>query len=164
MASVLDAVLESVKTSAPAFAEAPSEQIKEAREASAASAANAPAEAGSSEIAPIVLVEESAPEKSKSPAPEVPHKELELIIPHASGKELSSKQIAEVEHYARDLKYPRGSLVYGGDDEEDFLYCLPDNKEINVCRKMMNNMGFLKLEFGLSAMTKGSTCGQPCFK
>jgi hypothetical protein len=45
-------------------------------------------------------------------------------------------------------------LVYGGDGEEDFLYCLPDNKEINVCREMMNNMGFPKLEVGLSAMTK----------
>jgi hypothetical protein len=67
---------------------------------------------------------------------------------------LSSEQIAKVEHYARDLKYPRGSLVYGGDDEEDFLYCLPDKKEINVCREMMNNMGFLKLELGLSAMSK----------
>jgi hypothetical protein len=53
-----------------------------------------------------------------------------------------------------DLKYPRGSLVYGGDDEEDILYCLPDNKEINVCREMMNNMGFLKLKLSLSAMTK----------
>jgi hypothetical protein len=45
-------------------------------------------------------------------------------------------------------------LVYGGDDEEDFLYCLPNNKEINICREMMNNMGFPKLELGLSAMTK----------
>jgi hypothetical protein len=45
-------------------------------------------------------------------------------------------------------------LVYGGDGEEDFLYCLPDNKETNVCREMMNNMGFPKLEVGLSAMTK----------
>jgi hypothetical protein len=45
-------------------------------------------------------------------------------------------------------------LVYGGDDEDDFPYCLPDNKEINVCREMMNNMGFPKLELGLSAMSK----------
>jgi hypothetical protein len=152
--SVLDAVLESVKTSAPSSAEAPSEQIEDAREAVATSAANAPAEAAPSETAPIALVNKSAPEKSKSPAPEVPHKELDFIIRHASGKQLSSEQIVEVEHYARDLKYPRGSLVYGGDDEDDFLYCLPDNKEINVCREMMNNMGFSKLELGLSAMSK----------
>jgi hypothetical protein len=79
---------------------------------------------------------------------------LEFIIRHASGKQLTEEQIAEVQHYAKDLKYPRGSLVYGGDDEEDFLYCLPYNKEINACCEMMNNMGFPKLELGLSAMTK----------
>jgi hypothetical protein len=45
-------------------------------------------------------------------------------------------------------------LVYGGNDEDDFLYFLPGNKEINVCREMMDNMGYPKLELGLSAMTK----------
>jgi hypothetical protein len=45
-------------------------------------------------------------------------------------------------------------LVYGGDDEDDFLYWLPNSKEVNVCREMMNNMGFPKLELGLSTMTK----------
>jgi hypothetical protein len=64
------------------------------------------------------------------------------------------EQIVEVQHYAKDLKYPRGSLVYGGDDEDDFLYCLPDSKEVNACHEMMNNMGFPKLELGLSVMTK----------
>jgi hypothetical protein len=59
-----------------------------------------------------------------------------------------------VQHNAKDLKYPRGSLVYGGNDEDDFLYCLLDNKEINVCREMMDNIGYPKLELGLSAMTK----------
>jgi hypothetical protein len=49
---------------------------------------------------------------------------------------------------------PQGSLVYNGTDEDDFLYCLPDNKEIFVCREMMRNMGFPKLELGLSAMSK----------
>jgi hypothetical protein len=93
MTSVLDAVLESVKTSAPASIEAPSEQIKDAREAVATSVANAPAKVGPSKIAPIALVEESAPEKSKSPAPKVPHKELEFVIQHASGKQLSSSRL-----------------------------------------------------------------------
>jgi hypothetical protein len=41
-----------------------------------------------------------------------------------------------------------------GDDEDDFLYCLPDSKEVNVCCEMKNNMGFPKLELGLSTMTK----------
>jgi hypothetical protein len=43
-------------------------------------------------------------------------------------------------------------LVDGGDD--DFLYCLPDGKDVNVCRKMMGHMGYPKLKLGLSAMTK----------
>jgi hypothetical protein len=67
---------------------------------------------------------------------------------------LSKEQIVEARQYARDLKYPQGSLVYNGIDEVDFLYCLPDNKEISVCREMMRNMGFPKLELGLSAMSK----------
>jgi hypothetical protein len=45
-------------------------------------------------------------------------------------------------------------LVYRGDNEDDFLYCLPDSMEVNVCREMMDNMGYPKLELGLSAMTK----------
>jgi hypothetical protein len=44
--------------------------------------------------------------------------------------------------------------VYNGNDEDDFLYCLPDNKEISVCREMMRNLGFPKLELVLSAMSK----------
>jgi hypothetical protein len=75
-------------------------------------------------------------------------------VQHASGKQLSKERIAEARRYARDLKYPQGSLVYSGTDEDDFLYCLPDNKEISVCREMMRNMGFPKLELGLSAMLK----------
>jgi hypothetical protein len=59
-----------------------------------------------------------------------------------------------VKHFAKELKYPQGSLVYGGNNEDDFLYCLPDSKEINVCREMMDNMGYPKLELGLSVMTK----------
>jgi hypothetical protein len=75
------------------------------------------AEARSLEIAPIILEKEGASEKSKSPAPGAPAKELEFIVRHASGKLLSEEQIVEAQHYAKDLKYPRGSLVYGGDDE-----------------------------------------------
>jgi hypothetical protein len=80
--------------------------------------------------------------------------DLGYIVHHASGKRLSEEQIPEVQYYAKELKYPRGSLVYEGNDEDDFLYSLPDNKEINVCREMMDNMGYPKLELGLSAMTK----------
>jgi hypothetical protein len=59
-----------------------------------------------------------------------------------------------VQPYASELKYPQQSLVYGGDNKDDFLYCLLDNKEINVCREMMDNMGYPKLELGPSAMMK----------
>jgi hypothetical protein len=79
---------------------------------------------------------------------------LEFIVQHASGKQLSEEQIAETRQYAKDLKYPQGSLVDSGNDEDDFLCCLPDNKEISVCREMMKNMGYSKLELGLSAMSK----------
>jgi hypothetical protein len=44
--------------------------------------------------------------------------------------------------------------VYNGTDEDDFLYCFLDNKEISVCWEMAKNMGFPKLEVGLSAMSK----------
>jgi hypothetical protein len=67
---------------------------------------------------------------------------------------LSEEEIEEVKHYARELKYPKGALVYNGTNEDDFLYCLPDNKDISVCQEMAKNIGFPKLEVGLSAMSK----------
>jgi hypothetical protein len=75
-------------------------------------------------------------------------------VRYASGKQLSKEQIVEARQYAKDLKYPRGSLVYSGNDDDDFLYCLQDNKEISICREMMRNMGYPKLELGMSAMSK----------
>jgi chromosome segregation ATPase len=44
--------------------------------------------------------------------------------------------------------------VFNSTNEDDFLYCLPDNKEISVCREIAKSMGFPKLEEGLSAMLK----------
>jgi hypothetical protein len=81
-----------------------------------------PAKARPLETALVTLEKESVSEKSKSPVPEASVKELEFIILHALGKQLSKEQVAEVQHYARDLKYPRGSFVYGGSGEDDFLY------------------------------------------
>ena len=92
--------------------------------------------------------------KVKSPTPEAFTEELDFIIRHTLGKQLSEEQVAEAKHYAKELKYPKGSLVYNGTDEDDFLYCLPDNKEISVCREMARNIGFSKLKVGLSAMSK----------
>jgi hypothetical protein len=84
-----------------------------------------------------------------------PQGDLIYIVRHASRKQLFAKQLAETQHYAKELKYPQGSLIYRGDNKDDFLYYLPDNKNINVCREMMDNMGYPKLELGLSAMTNG---------
>jgi hypothetical protein len=36
----------------------------------------------------------------------------------------------------------------------NFLCCLPDNKERNVCQEMVDNIGYPKLELGLSMMSK----------
>ena len=44
--------------------------------------------------------------------------------------------------------------MFNGTKEDDFLYCLPDNKEISVCREIAKSMGFPKLEEGLSVMSK----------
>jgi hypothetical protein len=44
--------------------------------------------------------------------------------------------------------------VFNNTNENDFLYCLPDNKEIFICREIAKSMGFPKLEEGLSAMSK----------
>jgi hypothetical protein len=153
MASVLDVILESVKT--PASARTSGEKIEDTREVVTASISSVHAEAGPSEDVPVKLVGESLPEKPTTPTPEAPPQgDLNYIVRHASGKQLSTEQVAETQHYAKELKYPQGSLVYGGDNEDDFLYCLPDSKEVNVCREMMDNMGYPKLELGLSVMTK----------
>jgi hypothetical protein len=93
-------------------------------------------------------------EKAKSPAPEAPSEDLDYIIRHASGKGLSEEEILEAKHYAREHKYPKGDLVFNGTNEDDFLYCLSDNKEISVCWKIAKSMGFPKLEAGLAAMSK----------
>jgi hypothetical protein len=162
MASVLDDVMESVKTLTPASAEAPntegeiSKKSDEAGMAQTVSEAgpSVSAEAGPSKIAPLTLEKEGALEKSKCPTPGAPTEELEFIVRHASGEAIIGGADCRSKTICKDLKYPQGSLVYSGNDEDDFLYCLPDNKEIFVYREMMKNMGYPKLELGLSAMSK----------
>jgi hypothetical protein len=94
------------------------------------------------------------PKKSAALVPETSFEDLDYVIRHASGKRLSEEEIFEAKHYARELKYPKGALVFNGTSEDDFLYCLPNNKELFVCREMARSMGFPKLEAGLCAMTK----------
>jgi hypothetical protein len=68
-----------------------------------------------SKIAPVL--EKEVPKKVESPTPE----ELDFIIRHASGRKLSEEEIAKARYYAWELKYPKGSLVYNGTYEDDFL-------------------------------------------
>jgi hypothetical protein len=113
-------------------------------------------EQGAEEIPPNIDIafERNMGKEVETPAPEAPSEDPDYIIRHASGKRLSEKEIFEAKHYAQELKYPKGALVFNGIDEDDFLYCLPDNKELSVCREMAKSMGFPKLEAGLCAMTK----------
>jgi hypothetical protein len=102
----------------------------------------------------VSLEKEKVIEEPEFSTPEASTGELEFIVCHTAGKKQIDEQIVEAMQCAKDLKYPAGSLVYSGTDEDDFLYCLSDNKEIYVCREMAKNMGFPKLELGLSAMSK----------
>jgi hypothetical protein len=155
MASILDTMLKPSKMATPAPTKVSEDKVEELGEAVAASAAPACAKAGPSETRPIEQVKESLPEKLTLPIPEAASfEDLDFIIHHASGKQLTQRQVAEAQHYAKELKYPRGSLVYEGGEENDFLYCLPDNKEIDVYQEMMDKMGYPKLELGLSLMPK----------
>jgi hypothetical protein len=72
MASVFDAVLESMKTPTPASTKVFGKKIGDTRRVVTASAAFAHAGAGPSGVAPVRLMEESLPEKSTSPTPEGP--------------------------------------------------------------------------------------------
>jgi hypothetical protein len=154
MANVLDVVLRPSKVVTPSAMKISKDKPEELKKASE-SATPDYAEARPSESRSTEQVSGSLTEKMSLPTPVVGSPgDLEFIIRHASKKQMTKKQYAEAQHYAKDLKYPRGSLVYEGDEEDDFLYCLPDNKEIDVCREMMDNMGYPKLELGLSLMPK----------
>jgi hypothetical protein len=162
MVNVLD-VLETIKSSSMT-----SKKIVETSEvhteafAAEASKNQAETEAGPSEPAKVKSLEAEETEISEpilveetgAAAPEASSKALDYIVRHASGKRLSEEEIFEANHYDRELKYPKGALVFNGTDEDDFLYCLLDNKELSVCREMARSMGFPKLEAGLCAMTK----------
>jgi hypothetical protein len=168
MANILDDVLETTKVLSPA----PAKKIAQAEAKSQAKAETGQAEAeateaqGKTEAGPSVptemklaapeekTAEQIAPEKIETPAPEDLIKNIDFIIRQALGKKLSEEEILEARHYAQKLKYPKGALVFNESNEDDFLYCLPDNKEIFVCREIGRSMGFPKLEDGLSILSK----------
>jgi hypothetical protein len=171
MANVLD-VLETVKT----LSSTPSRKIAEASKVQTdtetkpaeieAAVIQADTKAGPSEPAEkkLLEIEERAteeraterisPKKVTTPAPEALKETIDYIIRHASGKGLSKEEEQEAQHYAQKLKYPKGALVFNGSGEEDFLYCLPDNKELSVCQEIGRSFGFPKLEEGLSVLSK----------
>jgi hypothetical protein len=129
MACVLDAVLESTRASTPAPARetvkaatvrveteaGPSVPTKEEPTGTEQRTEQVSSDPGFS------LEKKDAPEKVKSPIPGAPSEDLDFIIRHASGKRLSEEEITEAKHYARELKYPKGALVFNGTDEDDFL-------------------------------------------
>jgi hypothetical protein len=162
MANVLD-VLETIKSSStpPKKAAVASETTAEIS-GSTAPEQEIEAEAGPSEPAKAKALESEA-EKITKPTfveetgvvtPEASPKIRDYIFRHASGKKLSEKEEQEAQHYAQKLKYPKGALIFNGSGEEDFLYCLPDSKEISVCREMSRSFGFPTLEDGLSVLSK----------
>jgi hypothetical protein len=170
MASVLY-VLETIKTSSSTpgkIAKASKTRVETETKLTEAEAtmSRADAEAGPSEptkeksseigenAAEEEAVEQILPEKAAAPTPEALKENIEYIICHASGKKLSKEEEREAQHYAQKLKYPKGALVFNGSGEEDFLYCLPDNKEISVCQEMSRSFGFPTLEDGLSVLSK----------
>jgi hypothetical protein len=152
MASVLDAVMETTKalTPAPAKKAAEAGPLVPTETKPAATEDKAEQESPNAGMA----VEQDVTEKAESLAPETPSEDIDYIIRYASGKRLSEEEILEAKHYARELKYLKGALVFNDTDEDDFLYYLLDNKEISVCREMAKSMGFPKLEVGLSALSK----------
>jgi hypothetical protein len=167
MANVLDVVLETART----LSSTPSRKIAGASKAQPntemkqaeveAVTIQAETEAGPSvppETEPAVIeekaIEQIACEKIETLAPEASKESIDYIIRHASGKGLSQEEKLEALHYAQKLKYPKGALVFNGRGEEDFLYCLPDNKEISICWEIGRSVGFPKLEDGLSILSK----------
>jgi hypothetical protein len=167
MANVLDVVLETTKTLSPAptrkIAEVAKAQPKADTKQAEVETATIHAETKSGPLEPTEMEPADPKEKStgwiaiegiETPAHEGSNKSIDYIIHHASGKILSQEEMLEAQHYAQKLKYPKGALVFNGSGEEDFWYCLPDNKEISVCREIGKSIGFPKLEDGLSILSK----------
>jgi hypothetical protein len=161
MANVLDVVLETTKALSPRTIKKIAEAAKVQVEAEAEPAAPietkvvTPEDKTDQQASNAGMAEgQDATERAKSPTPEAAVEDADYIYRHASGKKLSEEEVLEARHYAQKLKYPKGALVFNGTNDDDFLYCLPDNKEIFVCREIAKSTGFPKLEEGLSVLSK----------
>jgi hypothetical protein len=154
MASMLDTVIETMKALSPA-----PKKIAEATKVQDVAEAGPSAPIETKAVAPEDKADgmaegPDAGERAKSPAPEAAVEDADYIYRHASGKKLSEEEVLEARHYARKLKYSKGALVFNDTNDDDFLYCLPVNKEISVCQEIAKSMGFPKLEDGLSILLK----------
>jgi hypothetical protein len=160
MASVLDTVIETTKALSPAPKKiAEGTKVQDVTEAGPSAPIETKAVAPEDKVDPqasdVGMGEGTdAGERARSPAPEAIVEDADYIYRHASGKKWSEEEVVEARHYARKLKYPKGALVFNGSNDDDFLYCLLDNKEIFVCREIAKSMGFPKLEDGLSILSK----------
>jgi hypothetical protein len=162
MVNVLD-VLETIKSSSTTpkkIAETPEVQIEafgaEATKHQAETEArpSEPTNVKSLETKETEAAEQILAEETGTAAPEAFSEAFNYILRHASGKKLTEKEKQEAQFYAQKLKYPKGALIFNGSGEEDFLYCLPDSKEISVCWEMSKSFGFPTLEDGLSVLSK----------
>jgi hypothetical protein len=158
MVNVLD-VLETIKSSSTppketvVTSEVPDTKAPE-QETEAEAGSSEPTKIKSLEFEEEKITEPIFVEEVSAAVPEASPEVLDYIIRHASGKQLSEKEKQEAQLYAQKLKYPKGALIFNGSGEEDFLYCLPDSKEISVCREMSKSFGFPTLEDGLSVLSK----------
>jgi hypothetical protein len=162
MANVLD-VLETIKSSStpskkaaatPKTATEISDTKTPEQETEAEAESSEPVKIKSLETEEEKITKPISVEEIGDVVPEASSKVRDYIVRHASGKKLSEKEEREAQHYAQKLKYPKGALIFNGSGEEDFLYCLPDSKEISVCREMSKSFGFPTLEDGLSVLSK----------
>jgi hypothetical protein len=162
MVNVLD-VLETIKSSSTTpkkIAETPEVQIEAfsaetiKHQAETEAGPSKPAKVKSLETKETEVAEQILAEETGTAAPEAFFEAFNYILRHASGKKLTEKEKQEAQFYAQKLKYPKGALIFNGSEEEDFLYCLPDSKEISVCREMARSFGFPTLEDGLSVLSK----------
>jgi hypothetical protein len=166
MVNVLD-VLETIKSSSSTLkkiAEVPKAQIETTASEAEATKHQAETEAGPSEPAKgksletigeeTEAAEQILAEETSTATPEAFSEALNYILRHASGENLTEKEEQEAQFYAQKLKYLKGALIFNGSGEEDFLYCLPDSKEISICLEMGRSFGFPTLENGLSVLSK----------
>jgi hypothetical protein len=156
MVNVLD-VLETIKSSSSTtkiVVEAPKTQIEAEAAKSQVETKTGLSEPAKRKETEKESVEEILSGKNTIPIPEASSEAPDYVLRHASGKNLTEKEKREAQFYAQKLKYPKGALIFNGNGEEDFLYCLPDSKEISVCREMSKSFGFPTLEDGLWVLSK----------